>query len=523
MYGGVTLQELLRVKAFSNKVRLVNLTSDLHKVVTHVTIMEAPDFYEWTSGGELVLTTWYAFSVHPELAEASFRKLCQQISAIGIKINRYIKEIPPNIIKIADEYHIPVFEIFYEVKFRELVTTINSQIQYVYTNVLIEIEEFYDKIMQQSLESDDIGSIVKLLSKEIGKTIICFDGDMKILSIVNNNDNFDVNNLVEKLRGYNDLLEKSEIELGNVRLYIRGCYARKRLVGILLICTFKELNEIDKLLIKQSISFLSMKLWNLFKYRKTDIQKFWQELVQQSLKEEVIKQKFKELSIQGKYDYNLCIIKCDEKYYDNISYVIIRELKNPLIIEEGSYLIIISNIKNYEVCVQSLYNAICIIDEECILVNGPKATEIYEIRKWYFITRDIFNVLIEQKCSGIFNVRDYIIDGIMYTENKRFFYDYIEKIIINPMCLYDKQYNTHLLKSLYTVLNCNGLELAARKLYIHVNTLRYRLSKSYELTTYNYFEAKDRPVLYLALTLWHQRIQKVHMVDESVNKEPFSS
>lgn len=58
----VTLNELLEIKDFAERVTLVNKHGNLNNQITHVTIMEGPDLHEWVTGGEFVLTTWYAFS-----------------------------------------------------------------------------------------------------------------------------------------------------------------------------------------------------------------------------------------------------------------------------------------------------------------------------------------------------------------------------------------------------------------------------------------------------------------------------
>lgn len=97
--------------------------------ITHITIMEASDLHEWVEGGEFVLTTWYSMLNDHQMAIESFTKLAQKVSAIGIKTKRFIDEVPPEILAIADKYKLPVFEVKREVKFRELVTIIASQVQ----------------------------------------------------------------------------------------------------------------------------------------------------------------------------------------------------------------------------------------------------------------------------------------------------------------------------------------------------------------------------------------------------------
>ena len=50
----VTLNELLEIKDFAERVTLVNKHGNLNNQITHVTIMEGPDLHEWVTGGEFV-------------------------------------------------------------------------------------------------------------------------------------------------------------------------------------------------------------------------------------------------------------------------------------------------------------------------------------------------------------------------------------------------------------------------------------------------------------------------------------
>ena len=144
--------------------------------------MEGPDLHEWVTGGEFVLTTWYAFSKSPDLQEDGFKKLAPRISAIGIKTGRFINKIPLKILQLADQYRLPVFEVKTAVKFRELVQTITSEIQNYQTNMLIEVEKNYQKLIHTSLNSDDLASLVNVLGNQLHKNCFCLNHEGKILA-----------------------------------------------------------------------------------------------------------------------------------------------------------------------------------------------------------------------------------------------------------------------------------------------------------------------------------------------------
>ncbi len=183
MKNGVTAYELMKLKRFNSKVRLVTPTIALDlKPITHITIQEAPDLYEWVTGGEFVLTTWFAFSLEPQLEAKAVDKLFEKISAIGIKTHRFIDKIPDEVIDLAKKHNVPVFEIKKEVKFRELVTVISSQIQNYQTNLLLEVNDYYQELMNYSFDKNAKNLIINKLSDELRKNCLCMDYEYEIIA-----------------------------------------------------------------------------------------------------------------------------------------------------------------------------------------------------------------------------------------------------------------------------------------------------------------------------------------------------
>lgn len=83
--------------------------------------------------------------------------------------------------------------------------------------------------------------------------------------------------------------------------------------------------------------------------------------------------------------------------------------------------------------------------------------------------------------------------------------DYINQLthIVQPIKIYDKKHNTNYLHTLQVyLLDCNcSLKETAKKLYIHPNTLKYRLRKIEEIFKCNLEEWSERIELTLAIAL----------------------
>ena len=72
---------------------------------------------------------------------------------------------------------------------------------------------------------------------------------------------------------------------------------------------------------------------------------------------------------------------------------------------------------------------------------------------------------------------------------------WINKNILQPLKEYDSKYHYNLLGTLDAIFNTQTLEEAAKKLFIHINTIYYRIKKIEEITGKNLNVYTDRYLL----------------------------
>ena len=78
----------------------------------------------------------------------------------------------------------------------------------------------------------------------------------------------------------------------------------------------------------------------------------------------------------------------------------------------------------------------------------------------------------------------------------------LEERIIRPILEYDQQTKSELWHTLEVSSTAKTLDQAAKDLHIHISTLRYRLQKIEQITSYNFIHQNDRIKLYLAYILY---------------------
>ena len=130
--GGIRVRDLLRLPAFSGA-RVVAGSGGLDRVVSRANIMEVPDIEAWVKPHELVLTTGYPLREVPDgLAKLVGSLDRAGVAALGVKLRRYLDDLPADMVAEADRLGLPVFLVPDDVAFDDLLgaavgTVLNRQ------------------------------------------------------------------------------------------------------------------------------------------------------------------------------------------------------------------------------------------------------------------------------------------------------------------------------------------------------------------------------------------------------------
>lgn len=107
----MNLQDLLRLPIYRD-VRVLAGKRGLTRQVKSVNMMDAPDIIEYLKSDELLLTTGYAMRDEPEkLLQLVHQMAESQCAGLGIKTKRFLAEIPGSVLDLADQLHFPLIEL----------------------------------------------------------------------------------------------------------------------------------------------------------------------------------------------------------------------------------------------------------------------------------------------------------------------------------------------------------------------------------------------------------------------------
>ena len=122
---GICVRDILKSESFKG-FELLAGHGGLDNQIQGIAVMDAPDGFKWTHGRELLITTGYVFTQNPGLIEEIIESGdLKKISAAGIKLGRFINEIPDHVIAAFNEYHIPLIRIPLEYSWMGIMNQLN--------------------------------------------------------------------------------------------------------------------------------------------------------------------------------------------------------------------------------------------------------------------------------------------------------------------------------------------------------------------------------------------------------------
>ena len=119
---GITVREALQIGGLAS-CKLVAGNSGIDKEIRYITVMEVPDVIRWLKGNDLLLTSFYPIKDDADAIASLVEQLHEvNSSALAVKTKRYIDNIPQAIIEAGDRLGVPIIEIDNELSYLDIMT-----------------------------------------------------------------------------------------------------------------------------------------------------------------------------------------------------------------------------------------------------------------------------------------------------------------------------------------------------------------------------------------------------------------
>lgn len=557
--SGITVVELLKLDIM-DKAHVLAGEKGLANLITKVNVMEVPDIINWVEEGEFLLTTAYSIKDNLEGLKDLIIHLSEKgLAGLGIKTKRYIKEVPDDVLKIANDLGFPLIEISFDLSYSTIITRVLTEIVNNQTNTLYRIDNMHNKILGIMLSNGGLKEIAKALYDSIEgnslaiidylfetNVIMCKDGNRKYIEqIIDEETKKTKNNTkIRRISESNKACSLRRTSIDNfgekkVERIIIPISTSDRNYGCIYIWQDeKTIMPVELIVIEAATPIVALDLYKKISIYEID-SKYRIEFFDDLLSNDEKRYK-KALEIASYFDFDISLsysvivipINVEKKYnkFDprltdylyNINKrlfsIIKRIIKNEypkLILGNKSNKIIIlygaqkvDTLKKVKHDINIFCNEIIryaeyesIVDNIKIVIGG-NYTDSMELWRSYNEANRVIDYLkgdIDKKITYFDELGIYRI--LSYEEIKPELKQiYLE--LLGNLVNYDKEKNTEFIETLVNYFKYAGnLKKVSEEMFTHYNTIIYRIQRIKEITGINFEDYDERLNLQIALKI----------------------
>lgn len=516
----ITVHNILEIEAFKD-VELLAGESGLDRRVENVFIMEVPDIYAYIDDNGLLLTTLYPIADNPEALQTILPKLAERnIAGVAIKPGRYVDEIPSFMLEQAEELNLPLMMLPKDANLSQLTNQVLTTLLDARTSVLEFRNKVHQQLLELLLEGADLTKFVNSTASMIDAPVILLNNELEYLesSIDNDNARIKINTEANSLHmdEYPKHLYSIEVDqhiyLKN-NIFFQPIFAGDQEFGYLVILLEADKDIKDHLIIAvEQASFLVAFLFQseqaLLEKERNHLSSFVRDLFNDEFtskteileKSKVFNWKFQFPIVMISVKANITVSKDRVALYYKIlnSGVFERMVSATLEIpEEHCKVLYFNDSLLCFVSIQSETNLKSKLHRigTSVLQNfnekghiGVSISEVVygveHLREAYSNSMLVFKIYKENLENASF-VHFYTDIGLFRLFHNMKDMSILEEFVmekIGAVIEYDEGKEVKLIETLrYYIKNNTNLQKTAEDLYVHYNTMRYRMNKLKEL------------------------------------------
>jgi purine catabolism regulator len=180
--AGVTVAEVLGMPALTGA-RLLAGKSGLDRVIRRLNVMEVPDVLSWVKPHELLLTTGYPVRATPEGVPALLAALDDRgLAAVCIKLNRYLDSLPDQALEVADERGLPLVQLPDGIGFDDILNQVLTEVLNRQASLLERSEQVHRALVAVLLDGGGLDELVAEMAVVLGGPVFVTSADGRVLA-----------------------------------------------------------------------------------------------------------------------------------------------------------------------------------------------------------------------------------------------------------------------------------------------------------------------------------------------------
>ncbi|WP_419887043.1 PucR family transcriptional regulator [Neobacillus niacini] len=505
--AGITVSEILRLPVLK-EAKVISGELGMNRVVKYIDIMEVPDVTGWLREGEVLLTTAYAIRHDPTLLPKLVEQLAlAEAAALAIKTERFLHDMPIEMIQMSQKYNLPIIQLPNNVPYMDITHAVMEQIIDKQASLLRRSEEIYKTLTTLVVENKGIQAVADKVSgllrssmwlvDKTGKTIVSSPAHTP--NLPSHNKKFWNINVDKKHEGK---LVIDKATLDDVELI---CVEQARLVFSLELMRRKTAIETEN------------------KIRGDFIEELLSGL---TLSKEVIINKGNQLGFKPDGEWELAIVEVendnDAVLIEKISTLVVQTSQEyrikSHILDKGNRLLLILASQNDEQMKhignnvplhwRSILSPI-IQGRQGIRIGFGGKKPLWDIQGSFLEAKRA--MMMGSKLNRYHQIFDFeelelfqlLMDATEFVDMDKF----VEKKI-GLLVDYDKENGTDLVSTLYYYLFTGGsLMGTAKKLFIHRNSVKYRMDRIREIADIDMENFQERFIYYFCIIYFKLKME----------------
>ncbi|TCP20707.1 CdaR family transcriptional regulator [Scopulibacillus darangshiensis] len=501
----------------------------LSKPIKNVTIMEVPDIVRWLKGNELLLTSLYPVKDD----ERAQRELIQKLkaagtSALAVKPYHFVKSIPEAILEEADKCGFPIIEIPEHISYLDILSPVMNTI---FDNKVVlqeDLEQASQILNEISLNAQGIDTFIETLGY-LTKNTITVESQYSFIT------------LPEAPFALSPLTDEEQDELTFIRhpILINRKYEEQTVPCIVapimlngrvfgnITCwgVMTDHSKIDLAILEKASSLLSLEFLKL-KVKYDVEQQFRNDFLRELLFNESMNKK--DLNEWGeKYHFDLggkyvCLLlsgengeqradETDSSKVNEVDHAVRKRWPGAIVGEIRQLICVVLPVGDGDDDGEHIKSQCKVLLNDLKVYTNPHAVSrmsvgrvnsgikglrlsFYEAEQAIRLQRRINHSqdIIYYDDLGVYR----LLGQPSVEKECRYFY----KETIGKLVDYDKNHDLKLVESLKAYFQNNeNLKETSEFLYIHVNTLKYRINKISVISGYSLNKTDEKMMLYLGL------------------------
>lgn len=182
----VTVQQILDLDVLKDA-RLLAGAKGTDRRVTSVTVGEVPDIAEWLSGGEMVLSTMFAFKGDLDKQ----REFCRRVmmagaAALFVKTTRFVESMPSDIIELANKRQFPIVEVPQGLRWTRLMQDATEVIINRQASQLEQSQAIHRNLLGVVTRGGGWHELADEASRLLNGPLVLLDVSLEVLSVSSN-------------------------------------------------------------------------------------------------------------------------------------------------------------------------------------------------------------------------------------------------------------------------------------------------------------------------------------------------